>query len=218
MVFYIAALVGAFMTAASFLKLCHAAFFGPVKLPDNVKQEELKEVPGAMLLPMLLLALICLVFGVFNKLPLSYLQALFGPLTSGVDFSGWPHSSTLVLISIGVLLLAVGNHAIGYHATGEGVKAVDHIHYAPVLRTLYKGAEHHYYDPYNILMVFIKIYSWICFAIDRGVNWIYDVLFVRIVGFVSSALHMFNNGSTKMYMAWSFVGVGFLVLLFMLLS
>ena len=215
--FYIAALIGAFMTAASFLKLCHAAFFGPVKLPAGVSKTELREAPGAMVLPMLILAVTCLAFGVFNQLPLSYLQALFGPLTEGLDYSGWPHSLPLVLISLAVLLLALGNHVIGFQATGEGVRAVDHIHYAPVLRTLYAGAEKHYFDPYNIAMVVINLYSWACFAIDRGINWFYDVLLVRIVHFASSALHMSNSGSTRQYMARAFAGVAFLVLLFMLL-
>ena len=215
--FYIAALVGAFMTAASFLKFCHAAFFGKVKLPDTVNKAELREAPWAMLLPMLVLSGTCLAFGVFNKLPLSYLQALFGPLTEGTDFSGWPHSLPLVLISLAVLLLALGNHVIGVQATGEGVRAVDQIHYAPILRTLYAGAEKHYFDPYNIAMVVINLYSWTCFAIDRGINWFYDVLLVRIVNFTSSALHMSNSGSSRQYMARAFAGVAFLVLLFMLL-
>ncbi|MBQ6809048.1 MAG: NADH-quinone oxidoreductase subunit L [Firmicutes bacterium] len=217
MVFYIAALVGAFMTAASFLKLCHAAFFGPVKLPEGINREELKDAPGAMLLPMLALAGTCLLFGVYNKLPLSYIQALFGSFTAGSDFSGWPHSMTLVLISLAVLLVAVLNHLIGYHVTGQGVKAVDHIHYAPGLRTLYDAAEKHYFDPYRIFMAVVRLYSWICLAIDRGISWIYDVLFVNIVGFVSSVLHVFNNGSTRLYMAWAFSGVIFLILLSMLL-
>lgn len=217
MLFYIAAVLGAFMTAASFLKLCHAAFFGPVKLPENVNRDELQEAPGAMLLPMLCLAAVCLLFGIFNRLPLSYIQALFGPLTANVDYSGWPHSLSLVLISMAVLLLALGNHVIGYHATGEAIKAVDHIHYALVLRTIYRGAEKRYFDIYNILMIFIKMYSWICFAIDRCINWFYDVFLVRIVEFASSALHMFNSGSTRLYMAWAFTGVIILVLLFMLL-
>ncbi|MDO4733302.1 MAG: proton-conducting transporter membrane subunit [Bacillota bacterium] len=215
--FYIAALLGAFMTAASFLKFCHAAFFGPVKLPESVSREEVKEAPGAMLLPVLVLSASCLVFGVYNKFPLSYLQALFGDFTAGADFSGWPHSMTLVLISLAVLLLALLNHVIGYRVTGEGVKAVDHIHYAPVLRTLYDLAEKHYFDPYNISMAAIKLLAWICLAFDHCVNWIYDVFFVRIVNFVSSALHVFNSGSTRLYMAWAFSGVAFLILLFMML-
>ncbi|MDR2713019.1 MAG: hypothetical protein LBB91_07900, partial [Clostridiales bacterium] len=52
-IFYIAALLGAFMTAASFLKLGHAAFFGKPQLPEDKK---VKEAPAAMLVPMIILA------------------------------------------------------------------------------------------------------------------------------------------------------------------
>ena len=210
MVFYIAAVLGAFLTAASFLKLGHAAYFGPLHLPEGVKAEDVKEAPGAMLLPMGILALGCLAFGLFNRLPLSVIQPIIG---EGYDFSGWPHSITLVAISCVVLLLAVGNHIFGYRRTGEGLKAVDHIHYAPVLRSIYNCAEKRYFDPYDIIMVLIKGFAWVCFGIDRAINWVYDVLMVNFIGGLSSGMRLLNNGSVDRYMVWSFVGVGFIALL-----
>jgi len=215
-IFYIAAVAGAFMTAASFLKMGHAAFFGPVRLPEGVSREEIREAPGAMVLPVLVLAAICVLFGVGNSLPIHQLQVALGGAAEG-HFSGWPHSLTMVLISLAVLLLAVVNHIIGYKVTGQAVKAVDHIHYAPVLRNLYNCAEKHYFDPYDILMVFVRMYAWISYAIDRGINWIYDSLIVNVVRFCTVALHSFNTGSPTRYMVWSFMGLGFLVLLFMIL-
>lgn len=216
-IFYIVAVAGAFMTAASFLKLGHAAFFGKTKLPEGVKKEDVREAPAAMLLPMIVLAAVCVIFGVWNKLPLGMIQPLLGDALAGHDYAGWPHSMTLVLISLGVLLLAVINHIIGYRVTGEGIKAVDHIHYAPGLRQLYGCAERHYFDPYDILMMLVYVYAWICYCIDRGVNWIYDVLLVRVTGFVSQSLKSNNTGDIASYMVWSFLGLAFLVLLFVLL-
>ena len=216
-VFYVIAVVGAFMTAASFLKLGHAAFFGPTKLPDDVKKEDVREAPAAMLLPMVVLAAACVVFGVWNRLPLDMIQPLLGDTLAGQDFAGWPHSMTLVLISLAVLLLAIINHIIGYRMTGEGIKAVDHIHYAPGLRQLYHCAEQHYFDPFDILMVFVRIYAWLCYCIDRAINWIYDVLLVRLTSFFSQSLKNFNTGDVAGYMVRSFIGLAFLVLLFVLL-
>ncbi|MCR4962692.1 MAG: NADH-quinone oxidoreductase subunit L [Firmicutes bacterium] len=210
MIFYIAAVLGAFLTAASFLKLGHAAYFGPLRLPEGVKTEDVKEVPGAMLLPMGILALGCLIFGVFNALPLSVIQPIAG---EGYDFSGWPDNWTLVAISCAVLLLAVGNHLFGYRRTGEGLKAADHIRYAPALRTVYDCAEKRYFDPYDIIMQLIKGFAWICYGIDRAINWVYDVFAVDFVSGLSSRLRLMNNGSVGRYMAWSFLGVGFIVLL-----
>lgn len=217
MIFYIAAVLGAFLTAASFLKLGHSAFFGPVRLPEGVKREEIRESPGAMLLPMLVLSAFCILFGLWNSLPLGYIQPLLGDALAGHDYSGWPHSMTLVLISVGVLLLAAINHIAGYRVTGEGLKAVDHIHYLPGLHQIYNCAEKHYFDPYDILMLLVRIYAWICYSIDRGIDWIYNTLIVRIVDFASVSLKDFNTGLVSRYMGWSFVGLVFLVLLFVLL-
>ena len=68
-VFYLAALVGAFFTALSFLKLGHAAFFGkPKKTLAKVK-----EAPLPMLAPMIVLAAACLA-----------MAALQAPITGGL--------------------------------------------------------------------------------------------------------------------------------------
>ncbi len=214
-IFYAAALLGAFMTAASFLKMGHAAFFGKENAPaDAVK----KESPPAMQLPMIILAAGCIIFGVCNFIPVKLIfQPMFADIVGSHNFAGWPHSATLVLISCIVLLIAVLNHIYGVKKTGQGLGAVDHIHYAPVLHSIYNGAEKRYFDPYEWLMIVVKIYAYISFGIDRAINWIYDVLLVKIVSFVSARLRMANNGSPARYMVWSFSGVAFIVVLFIAL-
>ena len=175
------------------------------------------EAPGAMLLPMIVLAAFCIFFGVGNAIPLSIIQPLLGDALGGANFAGWPHSTVLVLISIGVLLLAVLNHYLGYRRTGEGIKAVDHIHYLPGLHQVYNCAEKHYFDPYNILMLLFKFISYLCFAIDRCINWIYDVLFVKTIQGATTAMKNFNSGSTSRYIAWMFTGMAFVLMMFILL-
>src|SRR5208282_164932 len=64
-VFYAVALLGSVFTAASFLKLGHAAFFG--KRADT---PAIREAPLPMLIPMIVLAGLCVLFGVGNSLPL----------------------------------------------------------------------------------------------------------------------------------------------------
>ena len=216
-IFYIAAILGAFLTAASFLKLGHAAFFGPVKLPENVREKDMMEAPGAMLLPMIVLAVFCVIFGIGNAIPLSIIQPLLGDALGGANFAGWPHSIVLVLISIGVLLLALLNHYWGYRRTGAGLKAVDHIHYLPGLHQVYNCAEKHYFDPYNILMLIFKFISYVCFAIDRCINWIYDVLLVKTIQGTATAMKNFDSGSTSRYIAWMFTGMAFVLMMFILL-
>jgi NADH:ubiquinone oxidoreductase subunit 5 (subunit L)/multisubunit Na+/H+ antiporter MnhA subunit len=213
-VFYILALLGAFMTAASFLKLGHAAFFGPLKHPhmgdDNYKP---RETPAAMYLPLLILALVCIVFGLFNAIPVSSIQGILGEgFMAGHDYSGWPHNIGLVLISLVVLLAATLNHFFGLLRTGAAVKALDHIHYAPGLRQLYAAAEKGYFDPYEWLMFGVKAYAWLCNAIDRGIDWIYNVLLVKLTSGISAGLAAVNNGRSSRYMGWAFAGMVFVLL------
>ena len=65
-VFYAVALLGSFFTAASFLKLGHAAFFGK----RSETNAGVREAPLPMLIPMIVLAGLCVLFGVANSLPL----------------------------------------------------------------------------------------------------------------------------------------------------
>ncbi len=217
MIFYIAAVLGAFLTAASFLKLGHSAFFGKAKLPEGINGNKVMEAPGAMLLPMIALAALCVFFGVCNSVPLSFIQPLLGDALAGNNFAGWPHSTTLVMISVAVLLLAVLNHYIGVRSTGSALKAVDHIHYMPVLRQIYNGAEKHYFDPYSILMMLMKFVAYVCYCVDQAINWIYDVLLVRITNGTSAAMKNFSNGSPSRYISWMFAGMAFLLLVFIIL-
>ena len=81
-VFYAVALLGSFFTAASFLKLGHAAFFGK----RAIDAPAVKEAPLPMLIPMIVLAGLCILFGVGNSIPLG---GLIQPAV-GTAVTGWP--------------------------------------------------------------------------------------------------------------------------------
>jgi NADH:ubiquinone oxidoreductase subunit 5 (subunit L)/multisubunit Na+/H+ antiporter MnhA subunit len=200
------------MTAASFLKMGHAAFFGSKKAPSG---SELKEAPAAMVWPMVFMAVLCVVFGFGNMIPLrGVIQPIFGDFLHGHDYAGWPHSWLLIGISCGVLLLAVINHIIGVRRTGEGVKAVDHIHYAPGLKQVYDAAEKHYFDPYDLIMWAVRGYALCCNAIDKAINWIYDILLPKTTDGVSRIFQKLNNGQAARYMIWSFCGLAVIVIIY----
>lgn len=215
-VFYIAALLGAFMTAASFLKLGHAAFFGKTQLPEGKK---VKEAPAAMLVPMIILAATCLLFGVWNSLPLGRLiqPAISESLLAGHNYAGWPHTPLLVIISILVLALAIANHIFGVRRTGKGLGAVDHIHYAPGLHFIYNRAEERWFDPYDILIFVSKGFAWIAYGIDRAIDWIYDGFFVRVTNSVSKGLKEFNTGKQSQYIVWAVSGMLIVIFVFAVL-
>ena len=177
-IFYLAAVAGSFFTAASFLKLGHAAFLG--KISEENKQ--VREASPVMLIPMIVIAAGCILFGVYNSLPL---QHLIQPILSvkqlaGERFAGWPASSMLVVVTCVVLIGALINHYYGVKSEGSGLKAVDHIHYAPGLKGIYDRAEKRYFDPYDIGLKLAGYLSQITWGIDKAVDWIYETAAVSV--------------------------------------
>ena len=216
-IFYIAAALGAFLTAVCFIKVGHSLFFGKPVLPDELKETEVREAPGAMLLPMIVLAALCLVFGAGNVIPLSVIQPILGDTLAGASFIGWPSSFALVGISIAILLLAAANHIFGYRRTGSAINAADHIHYLPVLHQVYDLAERHCFDPYNIIMFCVKALAFVCFYLDKAINWIYDSFIVNAMTATTKAMRSFNNGNMGKYISWVFAGFAVLLVMFIFL-
>ena len=137
-IFYIAALLGSFFTAASFLKLGHAVFFGKLAKKNN----QVKEAPLPMLITMSTIAFLCVLFGLFNYLPLvKFIQPIIGERLEGHHFYGFPTNALLVIMTVVVLIGAFVHHLWGVKINGSGLKAVDHIYYAPVVHRIYAWQE-----------------------------------------------------------------------------
>jgi formate hydrogenlyase subunit 3/multisubunit Na+/H+ antiporter MnhD subunit len=95
-----AAMFGSGLTLASFMKLLHATFLGQ---PSPKLRKPITEAPWTMWLPCVLLALICVVFGVFaNQIPMKYFIL---PAVEGVGFIGsWYAGLSTLLILFGFFL------------------------------------------------------------------------------------------------------------------
>lgn len=200
-IFYFAAVLGSFFTAASFLKLGHAAFLGKL----DSKNSKVKEASWLMLIPMILIAGACVVFGVYNSLPIDGMirPALGGALQETHSFAGFPKNMALVAGTIIVLILALLNHIYGVKKTGKGLGAVDHIHYAPGLSFVYNKAEKGYLDPYNIGRVFVNISAFVLSSTDKIIDFFYNNVVVWSANTVSAGIRRAHNGSHKMYIAWT---------------
>ncbi len=212
-IFYAAALLGSFLTAASFLKLGHSAYFG--KRSDANK--DVKEAPLAMLIPMLTIAGFCILFGVWNALPL---KNLIIPALTGSNFGaahveeiahthlvGWPVSVMLVVGTLIVLALALVNHFIGVKRSGSGIGAADHIHYAPGFHQIYDAAEKRWFDPYEIGLKLARFIGAITWGVDRTINWISDSLAVGLTAMFSYIVRALHNGSLSIYIWWALAGL-----------
>ncbi len=203
-VFYAAALLGSFFTAASFLKLGHAAFFGK----RSEQNAAVREAPLPMLIPMIVLAGLCILFGLGNHLPLAGLiqPAVGEAILGGHSFAGFPASSLLVGLTAAALLLAALNHWYGVHRTGRGLGAVDHIHHAPVLSPVYGLAEAGKLDPYGIGRWIVRGASLGLWGIDRAIDWVYDTLIVKAVHGLSRLGREAHTGNVNRYVFWSLIG------------
>jgi NADH-quinone oxidoreductase subunit L len=204
--FYVAALLGSFLTAASFLKLGHSAFLGK-RDPSN---DRVKEAPLSMLVPMVVIAGMCVLFGVCNWLPLNNLvepvvrQA--GRMGSATTFAGWPLSTMLVVLTCVSLIGALVNHVIGAKLTGSGLHAVDHVQYAPGLGTIYDKAGKRWFDPYDIGLTIVGGIAFVAWKIDRAIDWLYDGLTVFVTYTLGKGVRMAHTGNYALYILWAVVG------------
>jgi len=203
-IFYIAALLGSFLTAASFLKLGHAAFFG--KKGEN--SNGTKEAPLAILIPMITIASTCIVFGLFNYLPLKYfIQPILGERLKGHNFFGFPSNVMLTVLTVLVIVAAIIHHLVSAKVMGGGLKASDHIRYAPGLSVVYDRAKERFFDPYDIWLKISTIMAKLFFWIDRGIDWFYESFVTALANAASLKIRKLHNGYYATYISWALLGM-----------
>ncbi|MCL2889046.1 MAG: hypothetical protein FWE65_01340 [Eggerthellaceae bacterium] len=209
-VFFVIAAIGAFFTAASFLKLGHTVYFGK----PTVQSVKAKEAPWPMLVPIVVLALACILFGVYNPLPL---QGMIEPVLGnrlGHSFAGLPHNWLLAGISVGVLLLAVLNHFYGVKKSGKASGASDHIHYAPGLKSIFAWSEAGLLDPYRLCGKLLEWFSIALDAIDKAIDWVYMSLVTSFAFGVSRGINKADTGGHWLYVLWALAGTVAISLIF----
>ena len=100
-IWLVAAMFGSALTLASFVKLIHSIFLS--RLPEQLKS--VKEVSPSMWIPMSILALLCVFFGIFYHVPLKLLIYPALNIEFGtVIFGTWDSVLATVLIIIGILI------------------------------------------------------------------------------------------------------------------
>jgi formate hydrogenlyase subunit 3/multisubunit Na+/H+ antiporter MnhD subunit len=211
-VFYAVAVLGSFFTAASFLKLGHAAFLGP----RREEHAKVKDAPGTMLVPMALIAAVCVLFGFRNDLAVDLIQPVLPehllaelkahPIHTGLEPANW----TLTAITAAVLGGALVNHLFGVKLNGSGLKAVDHIHHSPGLETLYQKAEQRWFDPYEIFLKLVRGVGWVGTKVDRGNDWLFGAS-ARASLLAARGVRAVHTGNTSAYIVWALCGAAFVV-------
>jgi NADH:ubiquinone oxidoreductase subunit 5 (subunit L)/multisubunit Na+/H+ antiporter MnhA subunit len=213
-IFYVIALIGSFLTAATFLKLGHAAFLGE----SSDTSVQAKEASWPMLVPSVLVAVISVLFGVFNAFPINkFILPMVSPekLAGHHDFAGMPTNVMLVGLTLFVIAGALVHHMKAYKMSGAGLKVSDHIRNGLVFKGIYDKAEKRVFDPYDIGLKVASMVSKAAWWTDRKTDWVFDGLAAGVVKTASSAVRRSHTGNYTLYIVWAMVGTA-AVIVFML--
>jgi formate hydrogenlyase subunit 3/multisubunit Na+/H+ antiporter MnhD subunit len=161
------AITGSALTLASFIKFIGGVFLSRRK----TEFEKVKEVPALMWVPLVVLSIFCIFFGVFATN--FVVPKLFMPVTGGFEFTGFWNSSfvsLLVLISIilGIILYLafnlkkfrtedsfIGGEKIqdqASYSTPEFYKTIGEFRF---FSWIYKKAEERWFDVYDLSKQFV---------------------------------------------------------------
>ncbi|MBN2465229.1 NADH-quinone oxidoreductase subunit L [candidate division WOR-3 bacterium] len=226
-VFLVAAMLGSVLTLASFLKLIHSMFLGqrPAALART------REAGFAMWLPPVVLAAVCIIFGVFAQIPLQ--GFVYPSLPFFVEPIGtWqPVLATLLMLAslgIGLLVYLFGTArrttAVRTFVGGEmiaddeesrvtGTAFYTPVKHLPILDELLKYGERGAFDIYNWLTGALRAIGLISRqVVDRVLTALFESAgaVVRLAG---RGLSYIQNGSLPLYAAWVFIGATMFLLL-----
>jgi formate hydrogenlyase subunit 3/multisubunit Na+/H+ antiporter MnhD subunit len=188
-----AAIFGSALTLASFMKIIHATFLGQCR-GEECKRDE---VGFSMWMPMAVLALLCVVFGVFAyQIPIKiFIQpSVFGKII----YPGlWDASLSTGLILIGIVIGAV-IYAIG---NVKNLRINEPFIGGEQLRSDMKISGVSFYKTIEDIPLIAKFYNWA----KKGYFDIYDQG-SNAVFFFTRAFQKLHNGVLPTYLAWCLVG------------
>jgi NADH:ubiquinone oxidoreductase subunit 5 (subunit L)/multisubunit Na+/H+ antiporter MnhA subunit len=200
-IWLVCAMFGSALTLASFMKLIHAVFLGQTARKSQGAAGKVKEVGPLMWAPQAILAVLCVVFGVFAyRIPLRFFIA--PSIGQAFSFSGiWGSglASMLVIIAIGLggLIYLLGTVRSARQTEvfmgGEILKDV------PQMRV--SGTE--FYKTIKDMPVVSTLYA----LAERKVFDIYDLGVKATFGF-NRLLSYLHNGVLPTYLAWCLLGMG----------
>jgi formate hydrogenlyase subunit 3/multisubunit Na+/H+ antiporter MnhD subunit len=203
----VAAMFGSALTLASFIKLIHAIFLGTPSRASSIEHRASKnEVSWQMWLPALILAILCIIFGIFAyNIPLKHF--IVPILNDALNFTGiWPSlKSTLFLLVgllVGIIIYMLGNFKgvrisdsyIGGEDVQEdmrlsGTEFYNTVKEIRLLRFIYKKAESGFFDIY-----------------EQG---------KAVVFGIGGFFQYLHNGVLPTYLVWTLLGMMGLFLFFM---
>jgi formate hydrogenlyase subunit 3/multisubunit Na+/H+ antiporter MnhD subunit len=198
------AMFGSALTLASFVKVLHSAFLS--RLPDNLQGA--KEVSKLQTTPMIILAALCVFFGIFYKVPLDkFIYPALGIQADTVAAGTWQSGLASILIIAGVIL---GLMILVVSRIASKVRIVPTWTCGEVLsneQMIIPGT--HFYKTVSSMAGLRQMYS----SQEKGYFDLYDQS-GRLGLTLTNMLKSLHCGLLPFYLNW--VTVGLLVLLFIL--
>jgi formate hydrogenlyase subunit 3/multisubunit Na+/H+ antiporter MnhD subunit len=228
LLFMIAGMFGSVLTLASFLKLTHSIFLG--RRPSAIK--EVKEVSFTGWFPPLVMALVCIAFGVFAfRLPLKFLVS---PALSASTILPLGHFSPLafvailfVVLSIGFLIYLIGGAYkprsrkvfLGGEELTEEEMHFSGTHFYSSLKNIklfsefYRFAEGGSFDPFHYIEgMSMALGKTLKRLVDDSLNTL--VRYVRyFFNLLGEGLSRLQTGRLSFYLGWTLFGILILILL-----
>jgi formate hydrogenlyase subunit 3/multisubunit Na+/H+ antiporter MnhD subunit len=213
-IFLVAAVFGSALTLASFVKVLHSVFLG--RRPGRF--DGVREVGFSMQLPMIFLAILCVLFGVFARYPIERLiMPVVGQGALAVDGRAivtpeglWSPGMATALIVVGIIvgLILYAFSRIRSVRTDENVWIGGNIMDSEEIRI--PGT--HFYK--TVTDEINPVFSAAFRDGERGALDIYNV-WGRLGDSLVQVLRRLHNGILSTYLSWAIIGLGVLAFILM---
>ena len=206
-VWLVAAMIGSALTLASFVKVLHAAFL--CKPAPNVARRPIREVDPSMALPMVVLATLCVIFGVFaDAVPLGWF--VFPAVPADVPGVWWSGLATVLILTAIVLGLTL---YAGVTISGKlrrcetyvGGERLDDVYIHGEERGAARHVEVTGADFYNTIEQLPALRRLYALARQNRLD-VYDVG-AKCASYFVNLLRTAHSGALPMYQIWFLVGV-----------
>jgi NADH:ubiquinone oxidoreductase subunit 5 (subunit L)/multisubunit Na+/H+ antiporter MnhA subunit len=197
-IFYVCLLIGSLMAIITIINWGSKLFFNA----ENVKDVEDKEVSIWMFIPTIIVALACVLLGIFHKVPLKIISTVLDMQIT--ESHSIVFTFVLILLSVIVFILAIVNFMNAYK------KKTSRLGYAlPIIKLLKidKLNSNESLDPYNIFINYIKKISKILFIFDKAINYFYDLVIPTSIGAMARSTRKAHNGNMSIYLLWVLIGI-----------
>jgi len=192
---------GSALTLASFLKLLHATFLGQKSSRSTASSQlsaKIDEVNFLMRLPMLILAIICIIFGVFaSQIPLRYFIL---PSVKETAFLGiWTSNLATLLIIVGIV---VGLVILWLGDLKKNTRQDNSYVGGEIIPQEFRPTGTEFYNTVKDLAGFKQIYQ----KAQEGYFDIYEQAKGIVFNFTRLLQHL-HNGILPTYLVWCLLGM-----------